>query len=110
MFWLSEGGSGGPPAAAAKPAAPDCWAPMVSPVLRSNSGCVAPVLPSAPHAADEEEGDVPEVPLEELLEDLAALGLEGEPRPAGDTAPSQLCAPQACRQCALVGCALTVQL
>ena len=28
--------------------------------------------------ADEEDGDVPQVPLEELLDDLAALGLSGE--------------------------------
>jgi nonsense-mediated mRNA decay protein 3 len=27
---------------------------------------------------DEEDGDVPQVPLEELLDDLAALGLEDE--------------------------------
>lgn len=36
--------------------------------------------------ADEDEGDVPQVPLEELLEDLAALGLEGEAQLVGSSA------------------------
>lgn len=34
-------------------------------------------LGSPPHPADDEDGDVPEVPLEELLDDLAALELGG---------------------------------
>ena len=47
-------------------------------ILLYPTHCV-PSLPFVPASfADEEDGDVPQVPLEELLEDLAALGLDGE--------------------------------
>lgn len=91
--WRVHPPRAGSPRCGAPPALPAallrlsaCSGAWASPLCSAR--CCAPNQSGPPPccarpAADEEEEDVPQVPLEELLEDLAALGLEGERGPAG---------------------------